>query len=44
MSQKKLGKSGKNSFKKQLSNLNMSKNNEININLLGDKLFRLRIK
>ena len=44
MSQKKLGKSGKNSFKKQFSNLNIGKNNELNVNLLGDKLFRVRIK
>ena len=44
MSQKRLGKRGKNSFKKQLSHLNMNKNNELNINLFGDKLYKLRIK
>ena len=44
MSQKRLGKRGKNSFKKQLSPLKMSKNNELNINLFGDKLYKLRIK
>ena len=44
MSQKRLGKRGKNSFKKQLSNLNMNKKNELNINLFGDKLYKLRIK
>ena len=44
MSQKRLGKRGKNSFKKQLSHLNMNKKNELNINLFGDKLYKLRIK
>ena len=44
MSQKRLGKRGKNSFKKQLSHLNMNKNNELDINLFGDKLYKLRIK
>ena len=44
MSQRILGKRGKNSFKKQLSHLKMSKNNEININLFGDKLYKLKIK
>ena len=44
MSQKRLGKNGKNSFKKQISHLKMSKRNEIKTNLFGDKLFRLQVK
>ena len=44
MSQKNLGKNGKNSFKKQISHLKMSKLNELKINLFGDKLYKLKIK
>ena len=44
MSQKRLGKNGKNSFKRQIKHLKMNKINALNVNLYGDKLFRLRIK
>ena len=44
MSQKILGKNGKNSFKRQISHLKMNKKNELKVNLFGDKLFKLRVK
>ena len=44
MSQNKLGKNGKNSFKKQIKDLKMSKKHKININLLGDEFYKIRIR
>ena len=44
MSQNKLGKNGKNSFKKQIKDLKMSKKNKIKINLYGDEFYKIRIK
>ncbi len=44
MSQNKLGKNGKNSFKKELSNLNLTKKKRIKVNLNGDNLYKFKIK
>ena len=44
MSQEKLDKKGKNSFKSLLSKLRLKKKEKIFINLKGDELFKLRIK
>ena len=41
MSQNKLGKNGKNSFKKQIKDLKMSKKHKIKINLLEMNFIRL---
>ena len=44
MSQNKLGKNGKNSFKKQIKDLKMNKKHKININLYGDEFYKIRIR
>ena len=44
MSQRRLGKNGENSFKKELSNLDLSNKNMLKINLYGDLLYKLKIK
>ena len=44
MSQRRLGKNGQNSFKKELSNLDLSNKNMLKINLYGDLLYKLKIK
>ena len=44
MSQNKLGKNGKNSFKKQIKDLKMSKKHKIKINLYGDEFYKIRIR
>ncbi len=44
LSQKKLGKSGKNSFKKHIKDLKISERKLVNLNLFGDKLYKLGLK
>ncbi len=44
ISSRKLGKSGKNSYKNLLNKLKFKKRDRININLSGDQLYNLRIK
>ena len=44
MSQSKLGKNGKNSFKKQIKDLKMSKKHKIKINLFGDEFYKIRVR
>ena len=44
MSQNKLGKNGKNSFKKQIKDLKMSKKHKIKINLFGDEFYKIRVR
>ena len=44
MSQSKLGKNGKNSFKRQIKDLKMTNKNKIKINLFGDEFYRVLIR
>ena len=44
MSQTKLGKNGKNSFKRQIKDLKMNKKNRIKINLFGDEFYKVKVK
>ena len=44
MSQSKLGKNGKNSFKKQIKDLKINKKNRIKINLFGDEFYKVKVK
>ena len=44
MSQKNLEKNGKNSFKKELSNLNLNIKKRIKVNLYGDNLYKFKVK
>ena len=44
MSQTNLRKNGKKSFKKHIKDLNINNKNKVNVNLLGDVLYKVRIK